>query len=306
MNLRQFEYILAVAEHKHFETAAEKCFITQSTLSTMISKFEDEIGITIFDRRTKPVSITKEGERIIAQLKIITYDVDQLIEITKEIKGEVSGTLKIACIPTVAPYLLPLILNDFLSKYPDLFIEVKEATTDQIVALLKARELDIGILSTPILDTELKEYPLYKERFLLFDTGDHGREISTVNDIVHWENFWLLEEDHCMTRQVVEICNLEDSTEFSQANLLFKAGSINSLIRFVKAYKGKTLLPYLASLDLSPEDHKYLTVLDDPQPKRAIGLIVHNHFTKHKTLKHFQKEILNKVGAIEGLEVYSR
>ncbi len=305
MNLRQFEYILAVAKHKHFETAAEKCFITQSTLSTMISKFEDEIGVTIFDRRTKPVSITKEGEEIIAQLKIITYEIDQLVEITKEIKGEVSGTLKIACIPTVAPYLLPLILNDFSTKYPNLFIEVKEATTDQIVFLLKARELDIGILSTPILDTELKEYPLYRERFLLFDTGDQERQISTVDDITHWENFWLLEEDHCMTRQVVEICNLDNSDVLSQPNLLFKAGSINSLIRFVKAYKGKTLLPYLASLDLKPEDRKYLTVLDNPQPKRTIGLIVHHHFTMHKTLKHFQREILKKVQEIEGLELYS-
>src|SRR5690554_5242013 len=105
MNIQQFHYILAVEKYKHFETAAEKCFVTQSTLSTMISKFESEIGIQIFDRKTKPVSITKEGEKIIQQLKIITYDIDQLIELTKTMKGEVSGALKVGCIPTIAPYL---------------------------------------------------------------------------------------------------------------------------------------------------------------------------------------------------------
>ena len=110
MNLQQFQYILAVAEYKHFELASEKCSITQSTLSTMISKFEDEIGFKIFDRKKKPVSLTFEGQIIIEQLKIITNNIDQLKELTKAVKGEVSGNLTLSVIPTIAPFLLPVFL----------------------------------------------------------------------------------------------------------------------------------------------------------------------------------------------------
>ena len=126
MNIQQFNYILALAEFRHFELAAEKCNITQSTLSTMISKFEEEIGIEIFDRKKKPVQVTKEGSTIIEQLKIITTDIDQLKELTKEVKGEIKGNLTLSVIPTIAPFLLPLFLQDFAAKFPNLNIVVRE------------------------------------------------------------------------------------------------------------------------------------------------------------------------------------
>ena len=116
MNIQQFQYVLAVAEHRHFETAAEKCFISQSTLSTMISKLEDELGVIIFNRKKKPVDITREGQEIIAQLRVINFEITQLNELVKKMTGEVTGILKIGCIATVAPYLLPLILYDFSVK----------------------------------------------------------------------------------------------------------------------------------------------------------------------------------------------
>ena len=161
MNIQQFKYILAVAEHRHFELAAEKCFVTQSTLSTMISKFEDELGIQVFDRKKKPVGLTNEGELIIDQLKIILNNIDQLDELKHELKGEVKGKLTMAVIPTIAPFLLPLFLQDFANRFPDLVIEVRELTTKEILRQLKSRELDIGILSTPINDSEIKEVDLY-------------------------------------------------------------------------------------------------------------------------------------------------
>ena len=111
MNIHQFQYILALAEHRHFEKAAEKCFISQSTLSTMISKFEDEVGIMVFDRKKKPVDITSEGMLVIEQLKKINKEIESLHEVTNELKGEVKGKLTIAVIPTIAPFLLPLKLR---------------------------------------------------------------------------------------------------------------------------------------------------------------------------------------------------
>jgi LysR family hydrogen peroxide-inducible transcriptional activator len=166
MNIQQFQYVLAVHEYQHFELAAEKCFVTQSTLSTMISKFEDEIGIKIFDRKKKPVQLTTEGLEIVKQLQVISKNIAAFKELTQELKGEITGTLSLSVIPTVAPFLLPLFLQDFARKFPNLNIVVREETTSEIIRKLKSRALDIGILSTPITDKEILEYPLYDEPFL--------------------------------------------------------------------------------------------------------------------------------------------
>ena len=121
MNIQQFQYVLAVVEFKHFETAAETCCITQSTLSTMINRFEDEIGIKVFNRKTKPVSITKEGSQIIERLRIIQKEIDALNNVVQELKGEMIGELRIGIIPTIAPDLLPLFLS--------IIIEISLSTT---------------------------------------------------------------------------------------------------------------------------------------------------------------------------------
>jgi LysR family hydrogen peroxide-inducible transcriptional activator len=157
MNIQQFQYILAVVEHKHFETAAETCFITQSTLSTMINRFEDEIGIKIFNRKTKPVSITKEGTELIQQIRIIKKEIDSLDNIVQELKGETVGELRIGIIPTIATDLLPLFLSDFANNFPKVKIIVQEMTTLEIQKSLKNRMLDVGILAIPLKDKELVE-----------------------------------------------------------------------------------------------------------------------------------------------------
>lgn len=210
MNLQQFQYILAVAEHKHFELAAEKCFISQSTLSTMISKFEEELGIKIFDRKKKPVHITAEGAIIIDKLKEVTTHIGQLKELVKEIKGEIKGKVSISVIPTVSSYLLPLFLQDFAKKYPLLKLEVREQTTQEIIRQLKSRDLDIGIVSTPLSDAMLEETELYREPFVLYDKQTTSSKKVSVKNI-DTSNLWLLEEGHCMRTQALQICNLKKS-----------------------------------------------------------------------------------------------
>lgn len=295
MNVQQFQYILALAENRHFETAAEKCCITQSTLSTMISKFEDEIGIIIFDRRKKPVGITKEGELILKQLRIITDEILHLNEIVNEIRGEIKGTIKISCISTVAPFLFPLFLQDFSGKNMQLHITIKESTTDEIVRQLKSREIDIGILSTPIEDHELKEYALYTEPFVLYDASNSIPQKYTVEEL-DLSNFWLLEEGHCMRTQVLEICEFSKKEINPSINVNFKAGSVDSLIRFAKANKGKTLLPLLALLNSDEKAHSGF--FKEPAPYRNIGLVTHRHFAKKKILNLLQNEIKEKVTPI--------
>lgn len=294
MNIQQFDYILAVAELRHFENAAAKCYVTQSTLSTMISRFEEEIGIKIFDRKTKPVTITKEGTQIIQQLKQITYEISQLEEMSREIKGEVQGTLKIGCIPTVAPFLLPLFLNDFAKKHPDISIQIKENSTHSIIQQLKSRDLDIGIVSPPILESELVEYPLYDEAFVYFDLTQPKYPVISIADIQP-ENFWLMEESHCMRSQVINICDIKNQDPLANQNIAFKAGSIDSLIRFTKASRGKTLLPLLSLTGFPEEDKKYIRFFTEPMPIRNIELVTHHHFVKHQFIQLLRTEIMQKV-----------
>lgn len=301
MNIQQFQYILAVAEYKHFEIASEKCYITQSTLSTMISKFEDEIGIKIFDRKKKPVQLTNEGMVILERLKIIANDIDQLKELVKEIKGEIKGNLSLSVIPTIAPFLLPLFLQDFASQFPDLTILVKEETSGEIIRKIKSRELDIGILSIPIKDKDILETKLYDEPFVFFDAGETKNNRISIKKI-DGNNLCLMEEGHCMRTQVVKLCDLNKPYLSSKLNFEYKAGSIDSLLRFVKANRSTTLLPYLSVLDFSAHEKKHLSHFSSPVPYRSVGLVVHRHFVKKKILDALQQAILNKVSLILSLK----
>ncbi len=300
MNIHQFKYVIAVADSKHFEQAAEKCFITQSTLSTMIGKLEDEIGIRIFDRKTKPVTVTREGEKIIEQLRVILKEIDSLQNIAQELKGELSGELKIGIIPTVAPYLLPLFLGDFAKAFPRIQVIVHEMTTTVIQKNLHQRNIDLGIAAIPLEDSELLEYHLYDEPFILYDIKK-SKEQKTRVDVneIDFSNLWLLQEGHCLRTQVEQICNLSNNQPNRTINLEFKAGSIDSLIRFTREQKGVTLLPYLATLDLPKREQKYLRMFKPPVPIRSIGLIVHKHFVKKVILDELQRIILNSVSPLQ-------
>lgn len=294
MNIRQIEYVLAVAEQRHFETAAEQCFISQSTLSTMISKFEEEIGIHIFDRKRKPVEITNEGQLIIEQLRLISKNIDQLNQLVDEMKGVVKGKLKIAVIPTIAPFLLPLFLQQFAKQFPELSIEVREHTTQVIIEKLKKRELDLGILSTPLLDDDIEEHHLYDEPFVMFDTTGKYKPTIKVEDIV-LDDLWLMEEGHCMRTQIVRLCELKKSKLNKAINFEFRAGSIDSLLRIVKANCSTTLIPYLATLDFNENDKKYIKEIVEPIPQRSIGIVTHRYFVKKKLLELLSEIIKSSV-----------
>lgn len=294
MNIQQFQYILAVAEVKHFELASEKCFITQSTLSTMISKFEDEIGIKIFDRKKKPVQITAEGVAVIAQLKKVVNHIEQLQELVKEMKGEMQGSLTLSVIPTIAPFLLPVFLQDFAAKFPNLSIMVKEETTGEIIRKLKSRELDIGILSTPLHEQDIVEVELYQEPFVFFDAAETANEVVSIKKI-DMGNLCLMEEGHCMRTQVLKLCDLTKKNFKSKLNFEYKTGSIDSLLRFVKANGATTLLPYLSTTDFSAVERKHVSVFSSPTPYRTVSLVVHRHFVKKKLLEVLQKDIANKI-----------
>jgi LysR family hydrogen peroxide-inducible transcriptional activator len=303
MNIHQFKYLLAVAELKHFELAAEKCFVTQSTLSTMIAKFEEELGVAVFDRKKKPVEITAEGVLVLRRLKHIVHEIDGMKEMVKELKGEVSGQITISVIPTVAPFLLPLFLQEFARDFPSLHISVREQTTQEIVRGLKNRDIDLGILSVPLNEPELIEQVVYDEPFLFYDAGRKRHHKIKVEDAAD-SNLCLLEEGHCMRTQVLSLCDIKEGAMASGLQFDFKAGSIDSLMRFVKANKATTLLPYLATHNMSHQDKKHLSEFKGSIPYRTIGIAVHRHFIKKKILTSLitaiQKQTENILPKLKG------
>ena len=295
MNIQQFQYVLAVVDFKNFEAAAEKCFVTQSTLSTMIGRLENEIGIKIFNRKTKPVSVTAEGEEIIKRLRILANEVDALNNLVQELKGEMIGELKIGVIPTVAPYLLPLFLTNFAKIFPKVKIIVREMTTTEIQKAINVRTIDVGILALPLEDPNLNEIALYSEPFVLYDcSGEAKTEQISVSDL-DYSKLCLLQEGHCLRTQVQRICDLTDQCANKEENFEFESGSMDSLLRITKARKGITILPYLATLDLTEEIKSKIIEFNDPIPVRNIGLVTHKFFVKKKLLEELKTLIQESV-----------
>lgn len=295
MNIQQIEYAIAVSELASFGKAAKQCFVTQSTLSTMVSRFEAEIGIRLFDRRTNPISVTQEGGVAIQQLKTIARELEQFNKVISELKGEEYGELRIGVIPTVAPYLMPLFLTKFIRANSKFNFVLAEMTTENIITKIKSRELDIGILSTPLLHRDIIETPLYHEPFLLYDGSkkfDKAKPVD-VKDI-NGNKLWLLNEGHCLRTQTEAICGLRKNRTLNR-NLDYESGTIDTLLRFVKKNRALTLLPYLATIDFDEEELSCLRRFNDPVPVREISLVTHAHFTKNKIFELLEKEILGVV-----------
>jgi len=167
MTITQLEYVVAVATYKSFVAAAEKCFVTQPTLSMQIQKLEDELGIKLFDRNKHPIAITAMGEAIVEQARIVLSECEKIYELIQNQQNKLAGTFKFAIIPTVAPYILPGLLENYVPHFPDVKLQITEMETHQIIAALRKNEIDAALVSTPLEENGIKEYPLFTNRSLL-------------------------------------------------------------------------------------------------------------------------------------------
>jgi len=266
----------------------------------MIKKLEQQIDMPLFDRHTKPIQLTREGQSLIHQFMIIHNEFENLIDIVQETNAQFYGILKIGIIPTLAPFLLPLILPKLLKEYPKVDFRIYEVTTHEIVQRLKLRELDVGVLSLPIQDDVLVEKSLFKEEFLVYDTRTSIKKKKTyqINDI-DVTRLWLLEESHCLSSQIGKICHLKKKQNI-HSNLMFNSGSILSLIELVHLHKGITLLPRLATMNKNIIDPSFLHPLKSPVPARDIGLVTFKSFVKKRLFKLLENEIISAVKPLIG------
>ncbi|WP_233877083.1 hydrogen peroxide-inducible genes activator [Dyadobacter sp. CY323] len=285
MNMQQLEYIVAVDNYRHFVHAAEHCHVTQPTLSMMIRKLEEELAVKIFDRTKQPIVPTSIGRDIIDQAKVILSEASRMNEIAKHFNGDLSGELRVGIIPTIAPYLLPHVVNPFITNYPDIRLHVSEMITERIITELKLGNLDVGIIASLSEESSLREIPLYKERFYAFvseNTGLYAKQYILPTDIEPNE-LWLLEEGHCFRTQIQRLCELSRNSQFG-SSFSYRSGSIETLIRMVEKNGGITILPEMAVMELSEEQKKHIRHFRFPEPAREVCLIVNREQMKTRLI----------------------
>lgn len=289
MTIQQLEYILAIEEHGSFSRAAQAKFISQPALSMMVQKLEEELDLKIFDRKKKPILPTADGQPILDQAGVILREISKLHEIRRVQMEVLKGDLRIGIIPTLAPYLLPLFLNDFLRKYPSIRLKIFEFTTEAIVGQLKKGSLDAGLLVTPLPQAILHETPLFYERFFVYAHDEYEKNYLLPEDIDP-DQLWLLEEGHCLRSQILNLCELRKK---SNTQLEFEAGSIDTLIKMVEYQSGITIVPELATMTMYKRQRKFLRPFAPPVPVREVSIVTHRDVVK-KSLVEALREVVVK------------
>jgi LysR family hydrogen peroxide-inducible transcriptional activator len=294
MTITQLQYVLAVAEYKNFTLAAEKCFVTQPTLSMQIQKVEEELDILIFDRSKKPIQLTDIGQKIVTQAKNIVNEADRIKDIVDLQKGYIGGEFRLGIIPTIMPTLLPMFLNNFIKKYPKVKLIIEELNTAEIIIKLKNGHLDAAIAATPLEDEKIKEIVLYYEPFMVYVPENHAtfekKEIE-INDL-NIDEILLLQDGHCFRDGILNLC--KNTTQNSENKFRIESGSFETLIKLADEGLGITLLPYLHSLDLKESDKLKLKHFVEPKPAREVSLI----FPKNELKIHIIDALRNVISGV--------
>ena len=295
MTLQQLEYIIAIDNYGYFVEAAEACGVTQSTMSLMIKKLEEELDIKIFNRDTHPVTVTEMGRKVIDEAKMAIYHTKQLLELTRTAKEQSSGDLSIAMTTTVAPVLMPGLFHFMRTKHPAIRLRVEEMITATIIAKLKKAEADMGIVTYPVNDPDLLEIPLYYERFFAYVSPQDAmyQAESIERKQLRQLKVWTMKDgvrlfDRSQVRSEEEITY----------DKLFEGGRVGILIQIVNENGGITIVPE-SHLQLLPETAKdRIKPIVNPEPQRTIGLA----FRKDDVHERMMNIVIKAVKTIVPLE----
>ena len=279
MTVQQIQYLVALNRHRHFSNAAEECGVSQPTLSAMIQKLEDELDVKIFDRSKHPIEPTPIGEKIIRQAERTLNEMNRIAEIVTDETSSLNGSLKLGIIPTIAPYIVPRFIGLFTRKNPTVTLTINEMTTANIIKNLEQGNLDMAILATPLEHPSILEIPLYYEHFVAYIGEDNP---LLDNDIFPAdppeEGMWVLQEGHCLRNQVANYCHMKNN-----ANHIYEAGSIDTLIKIVDKNGGYTIIPELHISTLNEEQKKNIQTLDvNPPAQRNVSILIKDDFIRER------------------------
>ncbi|MGQ9658886.1 MAG: LysR substrate-binding domain-containing protein [Thermochromatium sp.] len=290
VNLRDLKYILAVAETRHFGRAAERCFVSQPTLSGQVKKLEDELNVVIFERTNRSVEVTPVGAAILAHARLVLEQVKAIEQIARAHQDPMAGPLRIGAIPTLSPYLMPLILLPLKQTYPQFRLVLSEEITDLLLGRLARHEIDAALLATSVDENEFESLPLFEEPFWLAHPANHALNARPEIETHDLESIdlLLLADGHCLTHQVMRVCRLnERPTRGDMADL--RASSLETLLQLVRAGFGCTLIPALAMHSGWMRDSGIVTrsLARVPDAYRRISLVFRKSFPRRQALEAF-------------------
>lgn len=303
MTLQQLSYIVALDIERNFVRAANRCFVSQPSLTMQVKKLEDELDLQLFDRTKKPLIPTPAGIPIINQARTILANVEDLKQLVSEQKGVMEGELKLGVIPTIAPYLLPSLLPEFERDHPKVQLTIQELQTSDIIKKLRNDELDVGLLATPLGESGITEIPMFQEPMFGYVGENHRlfkKKKLKLSDL-DLADTWLLSEGHCFRSQVLNICANRNEAGNSST---FESGSLETLERMVEQHRGMTILPAMATTGLSPEQQALIRPFTGTVPTREISLVISRTQIKRQMIDALKHSILstvpNKDKAIKG------
>lgn len=294
MNLSQLRYLVALDKYRHFARAAEDCKVTQPTLSSMIQKLEEELNTKLFDRNVQPIVPTAIGEIVIQQAKKALKEADLIIPIVEDASGSLKGELYIGILPTIAPYLLPLVLKKLIKENSSINLKIRELKTSDCLKGLKNNEIDIAIIADVLNNHSYKSEILYYEEFFAYLSVHEPlyKEKSIKSSEIDGRRLWLLDEGHCFRDQLIRFCELKFVKEQS---INYTSGSMEAFMRLVEGGNGMTFIPELCTRQLSEEQYKHVRSFAIPRPTRAITAVTRQDFIKHNMYEYITKIIRNSV-----------
>ena len=292
ITITQLEYVVAIDEYRHFAAAAERCFVTQPTLSMQVKKLEEDLGVIIFDRSRQPLVPTGTGARLIEQARLVLAAARRLNEIINEDKQVMTGTLRVGIIPTLAPYLLPALVGRYARNNPGVRVEVEELVSGEVIRRLKLASLDAGIFVTPYRDDKIVTHPVFREEMLLYAHPGHellARERVRPADLSPNE-MWMLGEGHCFRDQVLNLCE-EVANKGQEHPFKFESNSLETLMKIVDQEGGFTIIPELAAREMSPGKREQVRPFDTYTPVREVSVIHSCYYAKQKLVASLREEL---------------
>ena len=294
MNIRALQYLVTLAEVRHFSKAAELCFVSQPTLSTQIRKLEEELGVQLVERSPRQVMLTRVGEEVVQRCRTILNEVESMKTVARRSRDPHSGLLRLGIFPTLAPYFLPHVIPEIRRRFPRLTLRLFEEKTEQILEMLVQGRLDAGLLALPAGGDQIVARKLFEEAFVVAMPEGHPlsrRKSLSLADLEDQE-LLLLEDGHCLRDQALEVCHMAGAHE----RLDFHATSMETLRQMVAANTGITLLPTLAiKPPVSPTENLVTRPFRGDGPKRSIAMV----WRKSSALTDFLEELAEVFAAID-------
>lgn len=294
MNIRAVQYLITLADVRHFSKAAELCHVSQPTLSTQIRKLEEELNVQLVERSPRKVMLTRVGEEVVERARKVLDEVGAMRAVALRSKDPHSGTLRLGIFPTLAPYLLPHVIPKIRGRFPRLTLRLFEEKTGDVLSMLHQGRLDAGLLALPVPGEQLHTRTLFEEPFVLAIPEGHsltGRDRVTLDDL-RGQELLLLEDGHCLREQALEVCQMAGAHE----KLDFHATSMETLRQMVAANTGITLMPTLAiKPPVAHTDNLVVRPFVDPGPKRTIAMV----WRKSSALTEFLDELAGIFAAID-------